>query len=153
MKGYTLTPRAKFIALFSYAVSMGYLEAAVVVYLRTLYYPQGFDVTMPSRFTSLIYQVDLFREAATIIMLLAVGYLSFTKIKDRICAFLWLFAVWDLSYYIFLKLILGWPSSLKTLDVLFLIPVPWVAPVWLPISISTATLAVTTYLLFIKKHV
>ena len=153
MKGYALAYKDKFIALLCYAVSMGYLEAAVVVYLRALYYPQGFDVAMPIRFTAPIYQVDLFRETATIIMLLAVGYVSFTKMKDRIFAFFWLFAVWDLSYYIFLKLILGWPSSLKTFDILFLIPAPWIAPVWLPISISIATLTVITYLLFIKKRV
>ena len=30
-------------ALLLYAVAMGYLEAAVVVYLRAIYYPEGFS--------------------------------------------------------------------------------------------------------------
>ena len=143
--------KTKLLALLLYATSMGFLEAAVAIYLRALYYPQGFAVATPVELSPLIYRVDLFREAATIVMLLTVGYLAFTKIKDKIWAFFWLFAVWDLSYYFFLKLILNWPISLKTLDVLFLIPIPWIAPVWLPISLFSVVLIVTTYHFFAKR--
>ena len=143
--------KTKLLALLLYGISMGYLEAAVVIYLRELYYPHGFVVNTPIKFSSLIYQVDLFREAATIVMLLMVAYLAFTKIKDKIWVFFWLFAVWDLSYYIFLKLILNWPISLKTLDVLFLIPITWIAPVWLPVSLFSVVLIVTTYHFLAKR--
>lgn len=144
--------KLKLLALLLYAVAMGYLEAAVVVYLRALYYPSGFVVESTMKFAPLIYRVDLFREAATIIMLLAVAYLAYEKYKDRAIAFLWLFAVWDLTYYLFLKIILNWPLSLKTLDVLFLIPAPWIAPVWVPVFISTTTLVFTSYLILAKKR-
>jgi hypothetical protein len=143
--------KKKLIALFSYAFAMGYLEAAVVVYLRELFYPKGFIVTTGLDFSSLIYRVDLFRETATIVMLLAVAYIAFEKYKEKILTFLWIFAIWDLTYYLFLKVILNWPPSFKTLDVLFLIPVPWIAPVWFPVAVSSVTLLATTYLL-IKKE-
>jgi len=143
--------KKKLLALFAYAFVMGYLETSVAIYLRALYHPAGFAVETGLKFTSQIYQIEIFREAATIVMLLAVAYLAFEKYKDKIITFLWIFAIWDLTYYLFLKLILNWPPSLKTLDVLFLIPVPWVAPVWFPIAVSTVTLLATTYLL--KKEV
>ena len=142
--------KKKLIALFLYASAMGYLEAAVVVYLRALFYPGGFLVGPTFNLSPLIYRVDLFREAATIIMLLAVAYIAFETYKDKILGFLWIFAIWDLTYYIFLKIILNWPPSFKTLDVLFLIPVPWIAPVWFPILISSMTFVTITLYVFIK---
>jgi hypothetical protein len=143
--------KKKLIALFVYAFAMGYLEATVAIYLRRLYYPAGFVVSATLGFSHQIYMIEIFREAATIIMLLAVAYLAFEKYRDKIITFLWIFAIWDLTYYLFLKIILNWPSSFKTLDVLFLIPAPWISPVWFPVVVSTATLIFTTYL-FIKKR-
>jgi hypothetical protein len=141
--------KGRFIALFSYAIAMAFLEAAVVVYLRALFYPNGFIVPAAAvNFSPFIYRVDFVREAATMVMLIAVAYLAFEKIKYKIVAFLWLFAIWDLFYYIFLKFILNWPPSLKTIDVLFLIPVPWIAPVWVPIIISSLTLIITSIIFF-----
>jgi len=75
------------------------------------------------------------REAATIIMLLTVAYISATNWKQRIGAFLITFAFWDIFYYIFLKYLTGWPKSLFDIDVYFLIPVPWIGPVITPIII------------------
>lgn len=121
--------------LLAYAVAMAFVEAAVVVYLRQLYPSAVLTSAVP--FSPLDYRVEVLREAATIVMLLCVAYLAFKELMLKVLTFLWIFAIWDLFYYVFLKLILGWPSSLKTLDVLFLIPVPWIAPVWLPIAISS----------------
>jgi hypothetical protein len=73
-------------------------------------------------------------------MLAAVALLAGTDWRERAAAFLWTFAFWDLFYYAALYLLLRWPPTLTTLDVLFLIPVPWVAPVWVPIGISAATI-------------
>lgn len=80
-------------------------------------------------------------------MLVAVAFLAFRSFRLRALAFLWIFAIWDLFYYVFLRLILGWPPSLGTTDVLFLIPIPWIAPVWFPVAVSSATFAVAGYLL------
>jgi len=143
--------KKKLLVLFAYAFAMGYFEATIVVYLRALFYPTGFVASAGLSLTSMIYRVELFREASTIVMLLAVAYLAFEEYKDKIITFLWIFAIWDLTYYIFLKLILDWPPSFKTLDVLFLIPVPWITPVWFPVVISSLALIIMTYLL-IKKE-
>jgi len=125
--------RRRLSALFLFAAAMAFVESAVVVYLRTLYPRRGFSAVSP-----LIYRTEVLREAATILMLLAVAYLAFETLTLRVATFFWTFAVWDVFYYVFLKLLLGWPASLGTLDVFFLIPVPWVGPVWLPLVLSFA---------------
>ena len=76
------------------------------------------------------------------IMLVTVALLAGAKAKERWASFLWAFAGWDLTYYAGLWAILRWPSSLKDYDVLFLIPVPWVAQVWFPLLVSTLTLLI-----------
>lgn len=118
-----------FLWVTGFALAMGFLETAVVVYLRQLYYPDGFQFPLRSM-PPLIAQVELTREAATILMLVAVGYLSGKTALQRFAWFTFAFAVWDLMYYAGLYLCLGWPVDLNTWDILFLIPVPWVGPVW-----------------------
>ncbi|GIV21472.1 MAG: hypothetical protein KatS3mg023_3223 [Armatimonadota bacterium] len=135
-----------------FAIAMGYVEAAVVVYLRALYYPDGFPVpvklgAVPIRFTRIpefenrmprrILRTEIGREAATIVMLFSLALLAGHNPMQMLGVFLLAFGVWDIFYYLFLKVLIRWPESLKTLDVLFLIPVPWIAPVWLPVSVST----------------
>ena len=44
--------------------------------------------------------------------------------------------MWDIFYYVFLKIICGWPHSLFDWDVLFLLPLPWWGPVLAPVLIS-----------------
>lgn len=110
---------------------MGILEAAVVVYLRQLYYPAGFDfplVLIPDRTLS----VELTREIATIVMLVCVGLLAGKNRLQKFAYFIFAFGAWDLFYYAGLKFFLGWPPSLLTWDVLFLIPVTWLGPVLAP---------------------
>jgi hypothetical protein len=121
--------------LVLFAVAMGFLEAAVVVYLRELYYPDGFRlpfVPLPDR----ILWTELGRELATLIMLLAVAMIAGRDRLDRFFVFGFLFGVWDIVYYVGLRLFLGWPESLFTWDVLFLIPLPWLGPVLYPLLIS-----------------
>ena len=118
-----------------FSIAMGYLESAVVIYLRKIYYPGGFKFPLVPMESDIIW-VELFREAATLIMLLGVGVLSAQKASLRFASFLYCFAVWDLFYYLFLWVFLGWPGSLFTWDILFLIPVPWVGPVITPCIIS-----------------
>ena len=118
-----------------FAIAMAYLESAVVVYLRALYYPRGFDfpiVPMPGNMVG----VEVAREAATIVMLFVAGRLGAATGWQRFAGFMFLFGVWDIFYYVWLKVLLAWPASLGTWDILFLIPVPWLGPVWAPIVIS-----------------
>lgn len=75
-------------------------------------------------------------------MLLTLALLVGTSWLDKAIVFLWTFAIWDLFYYISLYLLIKWPSKLTTIDVLFLIPRPWIAPVWIPIGISSIVITI-----------
>jgi len=118
-----------------FGLAMGFLEAIVVIYLRDIYYPAGFGFPM-SPVSSQMYFVELGREVATILMLLALGFLIGKNGIQKLAYFLISFAAWDIVYYIALKLFLGWPPSLLTWDVLFLIPLPWLGPVLAPVIVS-----------------
>jgi hypothetical protein len=134
-----------------YAVAMAYVESAVVVYLRVLYYPQGFDfplAVMPPGMMA----IEVGREAATLVMLLAVAMLAGADRWERFLAFCLSFGVWDLFYYAWLWIFIRWPPSLLTWDVLFLIPVPWIAPVMAPVLVSVALVAASVLLLRLKAQ-
>ncbi len=114
---------------------MAYVEAAVVVYLRELVYPEGFTLPLKALPDKLV-AIEIAREAATLIMLAAVAGLTARKFWDRFGCFIVMFGTWDIFYYVWLKVTLGWPSSLTEWDVLFLIPVPWTGPVIAPMLVS-----------------
>jgi len=116
----------------AFSVAMGYLESAVVVYLREIYYPAGFDFPVQIADPQ-IGLTEILREAATLVMLAAVGMVAGRNGMERFGWFLYSFAVWDIFYYVFLKLLLGWPPSLLTWDLLFLIPLIWAGPVVAPV--------------------
>lgn len=122
--------------LIIFSISMGLLEAVVVVYLRELYYPEGFQFPLQPIENYTIALAEFFREAATILMLFGVGYLFGRNFITRFAGFLLSFAIWDIFYYVFLKILLNWPESFFTWDVLFLIPTVWVGPVLAPIIVS-----------------
>ncbi len=127
-----------------FSIAMGYMETAVVVYLREMYYPGGFGFPLKPIGYS-IAVTEIIREAATIIMLAGAGILTGRTLTEKFGNFVYSFAVWDIFYYVFLKLLLSWPDSLMSWDLLFLIPVPWVGPVICPLlnSLSMILLAVT----------
>jgi hypothetical protein len=115
--------------LGAYAAAMAWVEAAVVVYLRRLYYPDDPLAIFPMRIWPMRdLLVELAREAATIAMILAVALLATVGRVRRTAAFLFVFGVWDLCYYLWLKAALGWPAAWTEWDILFLIPWPWLAP-------------------------
>lgn len=118
-----------------FAVAMAFVESAVVVYLRVIYYPEGFTFPLKLIMDDTI-MVELYREIATLFMLLAVAVLAGRRLWERFAWFMLAFGVWDIFYYIWLKVLISWPSSLSEWDILFLIPVPWIAPVSAPLSIS-----------------
>lgn len=118
-----------------YAVAMGILEAAVVVYLRALYYPDGFGFPL-APMDPAILRIEVIREAMTIVMLGTVAVLAAARPWGRLMAFLVAFGVWDIVYYAGLKIFLDWPASLVTPDILFLIPSVWVGPVLAPALVA-----------------
>jgi hypothetical protein len=123
-----------------YGVAMGVLEGAVVVYLRRLYYPHGFAFPL-STIDLDVAVIELWREIATIVMLASVGAIAGRNRGERFAYFIYTFGVWDLIYYAALKAMVGWPQSLMTWDILFLIPVPWVGPVITPAIIALTMMA------------
>ncbi|TKJ41293.1 hypothetical protein CEE37_06405 [candidate division LCP-89 bacterium B3_LCP] len=129
------TKKVFWVALFS--VAMAYFEAAVVVYLRAIFYPNGFDFPLAMGPDSIII-TELGREAATILMLVTIGFLCGRSKPERFAYLLISFGIWDIMYYVWLKVLIGWPSSLLTWDILFLIPLPWVGPCLAPILVSIA---------------
>ncbi|MCE5250931.1 hypothetical protein LLG96_11990 [bacterium] len=114
-----------------FAVAMGYFEAVVVVYLRGMYYPDGFSFPLQNAPARMI-GIEFFREAATVVMLMTVAALAGRKFWERFGYFLILFGIWDIFYYVFLRVTIDWPGSLVEWDVLFLIPLPWIGPVIAP---------------------
>ena len=130
-----------------FSVAMGYLEAAVVIYLRRLYYPDGFAFPLVP-ITPDIGMIEFLREAATIIMLLGIAVIAGRNTAQRFALFIFCFAVWDIFYYVFLKVFDGWPASLLTWDILFIIPVPWVGPVLAPCLVSLTMIVLTLVIIF-----
>jgi hypothetical protein len=137
-------------------VAFGFVEATVVVYFRAAAglspdysaalsevqrLEEGYQRD-PAALTQLpqILVTEVLREGATIVMLVAIALLAASRARERWAIFLWTFALWDISYYAGLWATIRWPTSLKDLDVLFLIPVPWVAQVWFPLLVSALTL-------------
>ncbi len=141
-----------------FALAFGYVEAAVVVYIRAAVgLLPGYQGTLEDvrRLSAALYRqpileiqmspalirVEVFREAATIIMLASVALLVGRTRTERWAAFLWCFALWDVMYYAGLWATVRWPYSLLAPDVLFLIPVPWLAQVWFPVLVSGLSVA------------
>ena len=119
----------------AYAVAMAYVEAAVVVDLREIYGIEDLVRDLPT-VADRLTAIELGREGATIVMLLAVGWLAGRRLQDRLGYFVFAFGLWDITYYGWLAAIEGWPQSPLDWDVLFLIPVPWWGPVLAPALIA-----------------
>lgn len=124
-----------YLPLIIFAVSMGFLEAIVVVYLRELYYPYGFQFPLKEMSPAIII-IEWTREISTLLMLGSVAWISGKILIKRFSVFLFIFGVWDIIYYVGLKIFLDWPESLLTWDILFLIPITWVGPVLAPVLCS-----------------
>lgn len=133
-----------------YALAMAFVEAAVVVYLRQILSPGDPAISTPTAGVTAIPLVEAFREAATIVMLLAVGALAGSDSWERFLWFSIAFGIWDIGYYVWLRVLIGWPSSLLTWDVLFLIPVPWTAPVLAPVIVSLGLILGSLWLLRLR---
>ncbi len=136
-------------AIVIWAVAFAYVESAIVEYLRALYYPleRGgfqFPVLTLERLQLMGEEhvrrllIELGREIFTLIMLAAVGIAAADNRRQAWAHFMISFGVWDIFFYLWLKLFIDWPQALMTWDLLFLVPVPWVSPVLCPVLISIA---------------
>lgn len=122
-----------------YAAAMAFVEAACVVSLKRLYFPEGwrppFHAIPPSGLL-----LEQAREVATLVMIAAVAFLGRPAWREGIARFLWIFGLWDLLYYAFLRKLTGFPAGIGNLDIVFLVPREWILPVWVPIACSLGAL-------------
>lgn len=134
------------VAISIFCIAMAGLEGAVVVYLRALYYPDGFTVVL--KIIDLrIFVVEVVRELTTVIMLVVVGYLAGKNLRERFAFFLLSFAIWDIFYYVWLKIFIDWPASILEWDILFLIPITWLGPVLAPVICSITMMVLSVFIL------
>lgn len=145
------TTLKNFCAVVTFGVAFAYIEAAVVVYLREIFHPDGF--TFPMKVFGLgplakrLLLTEIGREAATIVLISAGAWLFGRNRRHRVAYFLTIFAVWDIFYYVWLKVLIDWPASIMDWDILFLIPVVWASPLLYPVLLSVMMLAFAAVLL------
>lgn len=150
-------------AVLFWSVAFAYVESAVVEYLRALYFPLEaggfrFPLLTPDQFQALGLQhwhrllIELGRELATLVMLASVGLMAGKNRREAMAHFMIAFGVWDIFFYLWLKVFLDWPTSIMTWDLLFLLPVPWVGPVIAPVIISVVMIASGVTVLFFEDR-
>ena len=127
-----------------FGIAMAHFEGVVVLYLRKALGMLDSESNKESldKFPVRYLKIEMTREAATIVMLLVIAYLAGNSWVEKGIFFLWTFAFWDLFYYVSLYILIKWPPKLTTIDVLFLIPKPWIAPVWFPVGVSSLTILI-----------
>src|SRR5215467_4772755 len=162
--------RPQLLASGVFAAAFGFVEGVVVVYLRAAvgllpgyqgtlsdvmrrsseFYQQSQAIT---QFPQSLLTLELLREAATVVMLLSVAFLTAKKASSRAAVFLWTFAIWDITYYAALWATVRWPLSLRDPDVLFLIPRPWTSPVCFPLLVSVLAVAAVLFARSSKERI
>ena len=143
--------RIQIFFLVLFGIAMGFFEAAVVVYLRQLYYPEGFS--FPLKIMALDeLSIEYLREFSTLIMLFSIAIVAGRNFYERISYFLLCFGIWDIFYYVWLKVLLDWPQSLLTWDILFLIPIVWAGPVLVPVICAFTMIVIASMILYFQQN-
>jgi hypothetical protein len=158
-----------------FAVALSYLESAALIYLRNIFpitsragvsapspaniwkslpyaallKPSALLTVLPN---SKLAHMEMWRGAAAIVVIVCMAWLVGSNLKNRTAFFLYIFGVWNIAHYVFLRLLSGWPTSPSSKDVLFMIPGPSVAAVWVPVLVSAAMIAVGIFILKREEH-
>jgi hypothetical protein len=155
--------------LVLFSVTFGYVEATVVAYIRSIYtpmrahfYPGSANELFPLITLDqlrilgpehiLRFRAELGREFATLLMLASTGLIAARTVREWVAASLMCFGIWDITFYLSLKLLLHWPASLLTWDILFLVPVPWTGPVITPLLVSLSMVGSGLIVLWREYH-
>ena len=142
----------RFCIVVIFSIAFGYIEAAVVVYLRAIFHPDGFTFPLADLGTILkerpLRLTETGREAATIVLIFTGAWLFGRNRRQRFAYLLTIFATWDIFYYVWLKVLLNWPASIMDWDILFLIPVTWASAVLYPVLISITLLIFAAVILY-----
>ncbi len=140
----------RFCVAVVFGIAFAYIESAVVVYLRTILYGDASRLPFPLTcfLSPSLLLTEAGREAATLVLMFTAAWLFGGNRQQRFAFFLTIFAVWDIFYYVWLKILAGWPGSIMDWDILFLIPVVWAGPVLAPVLVSVALLAFAAIILY-----
>jgi len=156
MRGETGRMLKRLLIAVVFSIAFGYIESAVVVYLRALFHPNGFTFPMEvfgaTPESNRLVLTEVGREAATLVLIFTAAWLFGNVRQQRIAYFLIIFSIWDIFYYVWLKVLLDWPASLLDWDILFLIPMVWAAPVLYPVLVSAAMFAFAVAILYRCAH-
>lgn len=143
--------RNKIFFLVIFGIAMGFFESAVVVYLRQLYYPEGFS--FPLKIMALEeLSIEYLRELSTLVMLFSIAIVAGRNFYERFSYFLLCFGIWDIFYYVWLKILLDWPQSFFTWDILFLIPIVWAGPVLAPVICAFTMIVIAASILYFQQN-
>lgn len=138
--------------VISFSIAFAYVEATVVVYLRQIFHPDGFTFPLTNLPGDALWKrlilTEIGREAATLVIIFTGSSLFGRSRQQRFAFFLAIFAVWDIFYYVWLKVLLNWPASLMDWDILFLIPSTWAGPVAAPVLVSLILLVFSVIILY-----
>lgn len=141
-----------------FAMAFAWVESAVVVYLRDIFFDGNFSFPLVVQWEGDIHvvnpliKIEFGREIATIIMLIAIGWVSGRNSIQKFSFFMIAFGIWDIFYYVWLRVMVGWPESLFTWDLLFYVPLPWVGPVITPVLIALTMTAAGTALIVLDEN-
>ena len=148
----------RWIWLAIFAIGFAWVESSIVVYLREIFYGGVFKFPLLVHWEKGEYvgnyltRIELIREAATILMLAAIGCVAGKNRLQRLSFFMIAFGIWDIFYYIWLFVMIRWPESLLTWDILFLLPLPWVGPVITPVLIALAMSVAGTLIIYYNER-
>jgi hypothetical protein len=131
----SLSIKTRLISVILFAIAMGLLEAICVVYIRQIIFPPDGNLAN-TPILNFNFTLEAIRESMTIIMLTTVSILAAYNWRTRLAMFFLAFGIWDIFYYVGLKIFLDWPASIMDWDTLFLIPVAWYSPILVPVLIS-----------------
>lgn len=141
----------RFISATIFGIAFGFLEAIVVVYLRAIYYPEGFKFPLTLLDPQML-KIEIVREFCTIIMLATIGWILGKSKGEKFSFFIFTFGIWDIFYYVALKLFLDWPKTILEWDVLFLIPVTWIGPVLAPVICSIGMILIALIYIYLNEN-
>ncbi len=140
-----------------FALAFAWVESAVVVYLRKIYFDGVFKFPLlvvweeGKHIVDPLIRIEFGREIATVVILVAVGWLAGKNKLQKFCYFMIAFGIWDIFYYFWLYIMVGWPESVMTWDLLFYVPLPWVGPVITPVLIAMALVGAGSLIVYYDK--
>lgn len=134
-------PGSGWVAITTFAIAFAFVEAAIAISLKQLYYPGGWRPPFHALPVE-ANRLEQAREIGTLVMIASVAALGRPPWREGIARGLWIFGIWDLGYYLSLRALTGFPSSLLDPDLVFLVPIVWVFPVWVPVLVSIVSLLV-----------